>query len=495
MDKYLEEKFRLHEPSWQAGYPLFSAVINQHHLEKGVEIGVAFGGHSEAILKQTQVKKLYSVDMYRNDPKYDDPLNYTQPQFDELYEFTKNRLAAFGERCELLRMDSGEALSHTPDVLDFVYIDADHSYQGVWRDLCRWAKKIRVGGIIGGHDYGHVNFPGVKQAIDEFFQRFSWAIHEEGEGVWWVEKRAMPLSFIVPAYNCSGTLPQTVASIFAGNLDAMDEIIIVDDSSTDDTPRIIAQLKESYANLRVFTHPINKGTAAASRNTGIENASNPLIFCIDSDNVLASNSIPALKKHLFDTGADAAAFGELRYFTDTTSNVTHKWIFKEHITFADALAGHHWPGPSGNYLFTKESWLRAGRYFEPSLENQTLDSWTFAIRQLGTGSKMVTLPNSWYYHRYGHSSHYVLNKGKGNQSLAALIGIIPFLETLDQQSIDYIFSQRGRFSWFENIEKHPLSVKSHHVGVNGKVEIIQENKQLFVQMKHSLRKFLKRLNL
>ncbi len=381
----------------------------------------------------------------------------------------KPELSAFGARCEIIRLESGQAAQHVPDGIDFVYIDANHSYGGVYRDLCLWSGKVREGGIIGGHDYGHADFPGVKQAIDEFFGRFAWEIHEEGEGVWWVTKRTLHISFVIPAYNCADTIADAIGSILDHNLEAGDEIIVVNDCSTDQTANVIEELQNTTDCMHVIGHRVNKGTAAAGRNTGVEQAANELIFCLDSDNVLQPGSVSALQRHLFNTGADAAAFGQIRYFTDRTTDTTHRWIYNDEITLADALAGHYWPGPSGNYLFTKGSWRRAGRYYEPSLENQTADSWIFGIRLLGTGSRMVTLPNTWYYHRYGHQSHYVRNSSKGNQSLAAMIGLIPFLELLEERDVEYIFSRAGRYEWYEKLQERPLRVKAHKPGRNGRV--------------------------
>lgn len=468
MDKYLEEKFRLHEPSWQAAYPLLSAVINRRQYITGVEVGVAFGGHSEAILKQTNIMKLYSVDRYQHDPSYVDPLNYSSAQFDELYEFVKARLSNFGDRCQLLRMDSAQAAREIPDGIDFVYIDADHSYQGVFEDLCLWSRKVRNGGIIAGHDYGHVQLPGVKEAVDRYFGRFNWEIHEEGEGVWWVEKRELAVSFIVPAFNCAKTITETIESIFGGNFQEGDEVVVVNDYSTDNTGDVVDVCKGKYTGIVTLDHKVNKGTAAASRNTGIENSKNSLIFCLDSDNVLQSGSISKLKEYLFSEGADAAAFGELWYFSENVTKVTHKWVFNnKEIKLSDALAGPYWPGPSGNYMFTRLSWQRAGRFFEPSLENQTLDSWTFGIRQLGTRQKMVTLAETGYFHRYGHQSHYVKNESIGNKSLAALVGVIPFLDQISESDIEYIFSREGRYTWFDRLDKKPVHIKKQLSGQTG----------------------------
>lgn len=51
---------------------------------------------------------------------------------------------------------------------DFVFIDADHTYESLLADLKAWWPLIRVGGAIAGHDHTG-SFPGVEQACREFF--------------------------------------------------------------------------------------------------------------------------------------------------------------------------------------------------------------------------------------------------------------------------------------------------------------------------------------
>ena len=63
-------------------------------------------------------------------------------------------------------------LFRSPDgFFDFVFIDANHSYEAVREDVAAWAPKVRSGGIVSGHDY----YPGksykqcgVIQAVDEY---------------------------------------------------------------------------------------------------------------------------------------------------------------------------------------------------------------------------------------------------------------------------------------------------------------------------------------
>lgn len=58
--------------------------------------------------------------------------------------------------------------------IDFLYIDADHSHDGVLADLRAWVPHVRPGGVIAGDDYGHPHFPGVATA---------WSLFEHERGL------------------------------------------------------------------------------------------------------------------------------------------------------------------------------------------------------------------------------------------------------------------------------------------------------------------------
>lgn len=290
--------------------------------------------------------------------------------------------------------------------------------------------------------------------------------------------KSVHISFIIPAFNCQQTLVETVNSIYNGNFTEGDEVIIINDASTDNTFEIAKELQSKLPSIQILEHKINKGTAAAARNTGIENANNEFIFCLDSDNILVPSSVLQLKEYLLEEHADAAAFGEIHFFKDNpdgSRRSIYKTIFKNGVfTLADALCSDYFIGQSGNYLFTKQSWLEAGRYFEPTLINQTLDSWTFTIRQLGTGAKLVKLADSYYLHRNRPDSHWNKEIKKGNVSLAALSGIMPFLDIIKERDVEYIFG-KGRYTWFDNLGKRPILLKDGNLGTTG-VNIIHESR-------------------
>jgi glycosyltransferase involved in cell wall biosynthesis len=276
------------------------------------------------------------------------------------------------------------------------------------------------------------------------------------------------ISFIVPAFNCVETIEETIDSIYDGNFSDGDEVIIIDDASTDQTLQICKNLQNKYTNIKIVRHNINKGSAAA-RNSGIDSSRNNLLFCIDSDNILEKNSIPGLLNFLKSNDADAAAFGELHYFKASKSDITHKLIYKENeIKFSDALAGHYWPGHSGNYLFTKSSWIKAGRYEESV--GGAYDSWAFGIKQLATKSKMVTQPNNYYFHRYGYESTFIKEQNKINPSLIGLSLLLKYLDQINKDDIEYIISKENRNRWFDNLENRPIKLKNHNYGKNGYVK-------------------------
>ena len=78
-DQQIDDLINRHEASWRLGYEAIPSVLNRLGLSRGAEIGVAFGGHSESILQNTDVTKLYAVDSYKHRPEYDDPMNLPQP--------------------------------------------------------------------------------------------------------------------------------------------------------------------------------------------------------------------------------------------------------------------------------------------------------------------------------------------------------------------------------------------------------------------------------
>lgn len=142
---------------------------------QGAEIGVYRGEYSELLLQTWSGQRLYSIDPWVqfDREEYVDVCNLSERDQEKNVRSSAERLGVFGTRSAILRQTSEQAATQfAAGSLDFVYIDAQHHYEAVCRDLALWADKVRPGGIVGGHDYldGDIDSGvyGVKRAVDEW---------------------------------------------------------------------------------------------------------------------------------------------------------------------------------------------------------------------------------------------------------------------------------------------------------------------------------------
>jgi glycosyltransferase involved in cell wall biosynthesis len=91
------------------------------------------------------------------------------------------------------------------------------------------------------------------------------------------------ISVVVPTYNQADILPASLPPLLAQTLpvDAY-EVIVVDDGSSDGTPRVLADMQTADGRLRVITLPVNRGRSGA-RNAGIAAARGRIVVFVDSD--------------------------------------------------------------------------------------------------------------------------------------------------------------------------------------------------------------------
>ncbi len=167
-------------------------------LNVGVEVGVFAGRFSETLLSTWEGRLLIGVDCWglkapyrgrggpvdgllaseigRLPPETQKLIRHlrttgqSREMWIQLFNACQIRLKRFGDRTLLRREFSIDAANSFEDgSLDFVYIDANHQYKGITEDLKVWWAKVKIGGLMSGHDY--VQRPPdfeVKRAVDEF---------------------------------------------------------------------------------------------------------------------------------------------------------------------------------------------------------------------------------------------------------------------------------------------------------------------------------------
>lgn len=153
----LQQKFNIQiSPEMRMPYEIpnvgrdnLSEIFNDLGYRKGAEVGVLQGEFSEKLCMGIPSLELYCIDPWKQTDGFKDYTNHTLAKS---YRVAKERLAKYN--VVIIKKTSIEAVKQFEDnSLDFVYLDGDHTFKNVVMDICEWIKKIRIGGIISGHDF------------------------------------------------------------------------------------------------------------------------------------------------------------------------------------------------------------------------------------------------------------------------------------------------------------------------------------------------------
>jgi predicted O-methyltransferase YrrM len=115
-----------------------------------LEIGCYAGESARMFLNSGKVVRFFAVDTWQNTGE-------AEPYLNEL--LADDRLV----KCK----GTINQFIETLPMIDFVYIDGDHSYAAVKNDITQVLKILKPGGIIAGHDYGVGYEMDVIRAVDE----------------------------------------------------------------------------------------------------------------------------------------------------------------------------------------------------------------------------------------------------------------------------------------------------------------------------------------
>ena len=149
--------------TYEARSSIKSFYRNYHtkHNLIGVEIGVDTGNNAETILNLFQIKMLYLIDPYI---KYD---GYPDLCQENAFEIASEKLKDHRDRIQFIKKKSEDAIDDIPNGLDFIYIDGNHTYEYVKKDINLYWPKLKLGGYMMGNDFSEA-FPDVVKAVTEF---------------------------------------------------------------------------------------------------------------------------------------------------------------------------------------------------------------------------------------------------------------------------------------------------------------------------------------
>jgi hypothetical protein len=124
----------------------------------GVEVGVLNGDLSNFLLENfLKIKKLYLIDPWKKYAKHEyvDSINdKSQKEYDQIYLSVKQKMLRHEKKVEILRGTSGDVIDKFHEQsLDFVYLDGNHMYENVFKDISLWYPKIKKSGILFGNNF------------------------------------------------------------------------------------------------------------------------------------------------------------------------------------------------------------------------------------------------------------------------------------------------------------------------------------------------------
>jgi len=148
------------------------------------EIGVAQGWNALNMLQELPIKQIFLIDPYT--PYVED--GKESSRFSDCLATAKERLELFPQ-ATFIRKTSDDAAADIDGLLDFVYIDGNHTYENVKSDINHYFPLVKPNGVIGGHDYVPYYFKGVIRAVNEFASQYGKQHLHISYPDWWIVKQ------------------------------------------------------------------------------------------------------------------------------------------------------------------------------------------------------------------------------------------------------------------------------------------------------------------
>lgn len=145
-------------------------LIRENIWTRGAELGVFDGKFTSFLLENNPSLRMISVDLWETQPGNDTSdggESYESWDHEGNYKSFIEKLGSNRDRSDILRMTTSEASGKVDnESLDFVFIDACHSFECVVRDIKNWSPKVKSGGMVIGHDWP---WPSVNRAVKSVY--------------------------------------------------------------------------------------------------------------------------------------------------------------------------------------------------------------------------------------------------------------------------------------------------------------------------------------
>jgi len=154
----------------------FTIIFNTLNYNLGTELGTYQGTFAKHILNNWN-GNLICIDLFDREDN-NDLLNSTGfykhnlPNKNLILPTFNHNTKSVKNNCLTIQSDTTNAAKFFPDnYFDFIYIDADHSYNAVLNDIINWYPKLKPKGLFAGHDF--LNEFDYSQKNNEIYQPYN----------------------------------------------------------------------------------------------------------------------------------------------------------------------------------------------------------------------------------------------------------------------------------------------------------------------------------
>jgi glycosyltransferase involved in cell wall biosynthesis len=216
------------------------------------------------------------------------------------------------------------------------------------------------------------------------------------------------VSVIIPCYNQADCIAETIHSVMKSTR-LPQEIIVVDDGSTDDSVLVLKDLNQQYPIIQIFQQA-NRGPSVA-RNFAIRQAKGALILPLDGDDLIADNYIEEAVKAFAKDPSLKVVYCEAEKFGAKQGRWKLKPFSLENLAMDNMIFV--------SAFFRKSDWEQCGGF--PEDLRWVSEDWVFWIAMLKNGGKVLKLPLVGFYYRIQAGSR---RKGMTRQKKQVLIDYI-----------------------------------------------------------------------
>jgi glycosyltransferase involved in cell wall biosynthesis len=214
------------------------------------------------------------------------------------------------------------------------------------------------------------------------------------------------VSVVMPAYNSAAYLEEAVASVLAQSYRPL-ELLIVDDGSSDDTPRLIAELEQRQPGMVHGYRQGNRGPYPA-RNLGLGHARGELIAFLDADDYWDPTFLSTLTATLAEAEADLAYCGWQNVGVEGGFGDPYVPPAYEDgdsvVSFLDSC-----PWPIHAALMRRTLMARLGGFSERCFTSMDFDLW---LRARAASERIVLVPEVLAFYRWHDKGQISAVKGR-----------------------------------------------------------------------------------